>query len=142
MVPGRVLGPSWEGLGSILWPKAKNHQKRQHYYPPFRLPFSTQNRRNLVRGRSRESKVRSGMPPDRRSDFGRLFGAAMGGPMCSIYSTGYIQTTFCLLRKTEFVVACWAPFWSLWPPLGLMLGTCGDTSWKMARPKSDSPKRP
>lgn len=96
---------TWKGLGTILgkhlgvkiwrfggfgtvwgafWPqvvsKAKKHQKRQRYIPPIGRPFATKNEPNLAKGRSRDSKVHSGTHPEGESDFGRLFGAARGGP--------------------------------------------------------------
>ena len=60
------------------------------------------------------------------------------GPCAPYTALAIFKPHFAFFDKVEFS----APFWSLWPPLGLMLGTCGATSWKKGRQKGDSQKRP
>ena len=122
-------------------PRSRNQQKRQRFFHPIGEPFSTPKRPNLARRRPKGSKVVSRALPDGVSDFGRLFGAALGGAMCSKYSTGYIQTTFRHLPKSYFLAPFWAPFWSLWTTLGAHVGHLGRQRSEKGGSKGQSKKR-
>ena len=63
--------------------------------------------------RSKSRKMDSKTLPDSGSDFGRLFGSARGGPMCSKYSKYHIQLTFRTSPKSTFLAPFSPPFWSL-----------------------------
>ena len=64
----------------------------------------------------KSSQVASGTPPDGRSDFGRLFGPSLGGPMCLKYNKYFMQLTFRTCDKSRFLAPFLPPFWK---PLGL-----------------------
>ena len=104
------------------------------------VPFSTKNRQSRVQGRPGASKVSSGSPPDGCSGFGRFFGPALGGPMCSKYSTGYVQTTFRLGKKSAFLDTFLGAFWSLLGTLGAYVGHFRPQSRENGAPR-DGPRK-
>ena len=137
--PGGRLGAMLDPMAGQRGPSCRNRTSWLTLGTPFWGPFSAQNRPSLARGRPRASKVGSGALPGSRSDFCRFLGPALGGAMCSKYSTGYIQTTFRHLPKSHFLAPFWPPFWSLWATLGAHVGHFGDPK-SATRAKSGGPK--